>query len=270
MRNKTFENTLSRARKAVSPAISTVIITAVTVVLVVTASQFAYQTLDRQQGASELDTIEKSIIAFDDALRDIAWSRQGARSAHFTVNYGRLEVAPSTLPLMINVIEYPVSYSTSTGYLQYSISTDYVNYGNGYISYIFGDNRSVLPAGTASLGQALVKQEGGQVTVLLNYRVRAVLEGPATLVDSKLVNYVDILIISVYVPKRIQYSGDFDLVAKNLYVTTDSSGPYSLIGDTCTVSVDLCGAVSSVLVSLEPNSDEVVFNFITAKVQITT
>lgn len=264
-------NRFRNHKRAVSPAISTVIITAVTIVLVLVAGQFAYRSLDQQRGASEFETVQKSILAFDDALRDIAWNRQGARSTHFTVKYGLLEVIPNALPLTIDIAPYGVSYSTTTAYLQYSISTDCVNYGNGYKSYILGDNKTIIPAGTDSFGQALVKQESGRVNVLLSYRVRAVLEGPPMSVNSSLVNYVDILIIRIVVSGRIQYWGDFDLVAKNLYLTTDSYA-FDIIEPSCIISTSLSGAVSSIPISLDASSSQsqVVFNFITANVQITT
>lgn len=268
MKTKVSPNRPRKNRRAASPAISTMIITGVTVVLVLIASLYAYQNLNRQQGASEFETVQKSILAFDDALRDIAWSRQGARSAHFTVNYGLLEVLPFTSPLMINVANYGVSYSTSTGYLQYSISTDYVNFADGYKSYILGDEKSAIPAGTEGFGQALIQQQSRWVNVLLNFRVRAVLEGPPTLVNSSLVSYVDILVIKIIVPSRSQYHGDFDLAARNMYLTTDSRGPYLLNGTTCTILVNLRGTESSVPISVA-GSDQVVFNFITSNIQIT-
>ncbi|MBE0520382.1 hypothetical protein IBX35_05005, partial [Candidatus Bathyarchaeota archaeon] len=169
---------LRKNKKAASPAISMVIITAVTIVLVLVAGSYAYQTLERQQGASEFETVKKSILVFDDAVRDVAWDLGGSRSARFTINYGGLEIMPNNaekgLPLDVSVAEYPdARYSDYTGYIRYSISTNYITFGNGYESYILGDNRTVVSAGTENLGQALIKQESGQVIITLGYRVQA-------------------------------------------------------------------------------------------------
>ena len=264
---------LRKNRKAASPAISMVIITAVTIVLVIVAGNYAYQTLERQRGASEFETVKRSFLAFDDAVRDVAWDRGASRSARFTVNYGRLELIPNTLPLVINVTGYPdASYSTNTSYVRYRISTNYITFGDGYESYILGDSKTVVSASTEGFGRALIKQESGWVSILLNYRVRALREGPPTLVNSTLVNYVDILIIRINVTKWSMYMGDFDLVAKNIGITTVSRGPYPVTGNNCTVSVSLGGSSSSVLVSLVPNGTQaqVVFNFVIADVQIST
>jgi len=256
---------LRKNKKAASPAISMVIITAVTVVLVLVTGNYAYQVLERQRGASEFETVKKSILAFDDAVRDVAWDRGSSRSARFTANYGHLELVPDLLPLVINVTNYQnVSYSTNTGYVRYSISTNYITFGNGYESYILGDNKTVVSAGTESFGRALVKQEPGWVNIILNYRVRAV---RTSVVNG--VNYVDILIIRIDVTKLSMYTGDFDLVARNIGITTKSSGIYDVTGNNCTVSVSLGGQSSYVTIDLVPNG-EVVFNFVVAEVQVTT
>ena len=43
-----------------------VIITAVTAILVLVSGNYAYQVLERQQGASEFDAVRKSFLAFED------------------------------------------------------------------------------------------------------------------------------------------------------------------------------------------------------------
>ena len=266
-------NRLRKNRKAASPAISAVIITAVTVVLVLVAGSYAYQTLERQRGASEFETVKKSILAFDDAVRDVAWDRGSSRSARFTANYGHLELVSDLLPLVINVTDYQnVSYSTNTGCVRYSISTNYVTFGNGYESYILGDDKTVVSAGTESFGRALVKQESGWVNIFLNYRVRAMRTSVVNVSEGGQpvpVNYVDILIIRIMVTKGSMHTGDVDLVAKNMGITTNSSKLYNVNENKqCTVSVSLGGSSSSVIIGLVPG--KVVFNFVIADVQIST
>jgi len=208
-------------------------------------------------------------LSLDDAVRDVAWDRGGSRSARFTVNYGRLELVPNASLLVVNVTEYPnANYSTYTGYVQYKISTNYITFGDGYKSYILGDEKSVVSASTESFGQALIEQNSGWVTILLNYRVRA-LKASSVNVNGTIVNYVDILMIKIDVTKWWTYIGDFDLVARNMDITTKSYGPYNVIGNNCTVSVSLNGLSSSVTIDLV-REGTVVFNFVIADLQITT
>ena len=260
---------LGENKRAASPAISMVIITAVTAILVLVAGNYAYQVLERQQGASEFDAVRKSFLAFDDAVRDVAWDRGGSRSARFTISRGSLNVVLNT-SLVVNVAEYPsASYSTSTGYVQYGLSTSYVSFGEGYESYFLGDNHTVVSANAESFGRALVKQEFGKLSIIMGYRVRAFREGLTTLANSTQVNYVDILIVRINANVNASYVGDFDLTAKNTGLSTVSRGPYNVIsGNICSVSVGIGTATSSVILNLD--AQKVVFNFVIADVRIST
>ena len=76
---KKMEKSLRSNKLAASYAISAVVITASTIALVLVASTFAYQTLDQQRGKSEFNLVQKSLVNFDDAIRDVAWSLEGSR-----------------------------------------------------------------------------------------------------------------------------------------------------------------------------------------------
>ncbi|MBS7621155.1 hypothetical protein KEJ32_03450 [Candidatus Bathyarchaeota archaeon] len=268
MKSKRFE-LKERGKEAVSPAISMVIITAVTVVLVLVAGNYAYQVLERQRAASEFDTVKKSFITFDDAIRDIAWDISGARSARFTINYGVLEVMPANaikgLPINVTVINYPdAKYINFTGYLRYNLSIYYVTFGDGYKSYLFGDSRTVISKGTENFGTALVEQRSSWVSLTLYYRVK-VSRTSVVQVGSDIVNYVEILIIKITAARWSVYKGDIDLAARNKAITTISYGAYNA-GNNCTISVSIGGLNDIISVNLEPG--KVVFNFVITEVQV--
>lgn len=275
---KSLFNRLRKNKKAASPAISAVIITATTIVLVLVAGNYAYQVLERQRGASEFETVKKSILAFDDAVRDVAWDRGSSRSARFTINYGGLEIMPNNaekgLPLDVSVAEYPyANYSDYTGYIRYSISTNYVNMGSEYESYILGNNKTVV-SGTESFGQALIKQESGQVIITLGYRVHA-MKTSVVKVGNNTVNYVDILIIKITATKWSTYTGDFDLVARNVGINASlTRGPYYVNGELCNIKVHLGEPSWEIPIKLDRGNvsypGQVVFNFVIAEVQVTT
>ncbi len=264
-------NGIDRKDQAASPAISTVIITSVTVILVLVAGSYARQTLERQRGASEFEAAKKSIQTFDDAARDVAWDRGGFRSVPFTFEYGHLEVVPNAFPLQIDVIEYPSVQAgmQQTGYIRYRISTKYITLGAGYESYILGNNETVVSTGTESLGCALVTQESGRINTALKYRVRAMRTSIYNVSEGEeytLVNYVDILIVKITSSNRSIYTGEFDLVAQNKGINTTSYGPFLVNGNDCTISVSLGASSSSV--NLDLVDGKVVFNFIVANVEV--
>ncbi|MCW3985841.1 MAG: hypothetical protein NWE91_05465 [Candidatus Bathyarchaeota archaeon] len=261
-------------RRGVSYAISAVIMTATIIVLVLVTSTYTYQVLEQQRGAAEFAVAKKSILAFDDALENIAWKPQGARSARFTVNYGQLELVPD-MRLIVNVTGYEgANYSVSTGYVKYRTKTMYVNFGANYASYLLG-NDEIISNGTGSYGRALIEQNSGWVTLNLAYGVRAMKTYTINVTEGDqqvLVNYVDIWIISIEIAKWSTYIGDFDLIARCLNITTIPYGSlhgngYDVLEDKCNISVRLGdNALDTTLIQLD--GSKVVFNFVIATVRV--
>ena len=128
---KTQFRSIRKNRRAASPAVSMVIITAATVVLVLVSGTYALQVLERQQAASEFDTVQKSILAFDDAVRDIAWDRGASRSIRFTTNYGTMRILSNNKSINIKVQGTPLNYNFTTAVVKYSMQDIYASFGSG-------------------------------------------------------------------------------------------------------------------------------------------
>jgi len=256
----------------VSYTISAVIMTACTIILVIVASVYAYQVLEQQRGATEFNTAKKSVLAFNDAFENTAWKPKAVQSARFTLNYGQLELMPCTDPLIVNVSVGAFSNTTqySTGLVRYSTKTKYANFGEGYKSYILGDESLLVTGSMESYGRALIAQSWDCVNITLGYRVRAMRTSVIN-VTGILVNYVDIWIIKVVIRAHSFYIGDFDLKAKCLNVTTYTPPqcPIELpVPVNCTVSVRF-GSETPSSAPIALVAGEVVFNFVVAEVQVT-
>lgn len=258
----------------ISYAISAVIMTAVTIVLVIVASSYAYILLDQQRGAAEFEVAKESILAFDDALEHVAWQPDAAQSARFTISYGQLELIPGghseASDLVVNayvgtdVTDHP---SISTGFIRYSINNKYANFREGYRSYILGDGNLTVTSGTESLGRAVVEQTSGFVNITLDYRVR-VMKTSETKVNNVTVNYVNVWIIKLEIPKWSTYIHDFNLKARCHNVSTTAYGPYTVDGDV-KVTASLGAESSEVYITDLELGEKVVFNFIVAEVKVT-
>jgi hypothetical protein len=209
-------------KRAASPAVSMVIITAATVVMVMVASGFALSALTHQTAAAEFDTVQDSILAFDDAVRDVAWDLGGSRSVRFTTQYGNMRLIASDKTFTISG---PVNYEFTTSVVKYQMPYGYLSLGNGYSEYILGNSSTVVSSLTDSFAQVTVNQERDIASIALNYRVRVTTEGPATTVGTTSINYVDIMVIRLSCTSVAIGSGDFDLTAKNVDLTTESIGP---------------------------------------------
>ena len=268
---------LLRNNKAVSYTMSAVIITAVTVALVIATSVYAYQVLERQRGAAEFEVAKKSILAFNDALENVAWKPKSSRSVRFTIEYGSLKLMPDEVILNVSAIlgEEPAIplNSTSTRLVRYSIENRYVNFGEGQEPYILGDYNLIVTEGTESLGRALIEQESGWVTITLGYRTRA-MRASVIEVNGTDVNYVNVWIVKV-VGNWSTYIHTFDFKAKCLDVKTSALGPYTVAPsvDNCTICVQSGDESDSTVIPLDPgspgNPSKVVFNVIVAEVKIT-
>ncbi len=261
---------------------SALIMTVTTVSLVIAASFYAYQVLDQQRGSAEFQTAVKSILAFDDALENVALKTNGTLSSRFTVQYGELRIVPETssgantiqVHAVVGSSDYEL-YSGKSSVLSYYLKNAYVNFGEGYRSYILGDERALLVGSTGSYGRALVMQHSGWVNVTLDFRVRAMLTSRIfDSVRARYVNYVDVWVIRTEVHPSLSshsyyaYLNDFDLKARSLSVETTSKGPYVLpVSGNATLNVTVGKTASTSAFSMAPGED-VMFNVIVARVQV--
>ena len=273
-RLKTFP--FLRNNRAVSYAVSAIIITAVTATLALVAFFYAYQVLDRQRGMSEFEVMQKSFLAFDDALEDVAWKPGATRSTRFTAQYGYLQLIPSnktiSISATVNGVSKPLSNGTfpgKTGIVKYWLSTNYVSYDPNYESYILGNSSSVISGSAEGYGRSVIEQQTGWVTITLDYRVRTMRTAVIN-VNGTQTNYVDIWVIkvSMLVANAWSYIHDFDLQARTLSVRTASYSFNNVSNQTTSVSVQIgTDPAQQVPISLVvPGS--VVYNVVVADVQV--
>jgi len=264
---------LLRQNKAVSTAISALIITAVTATLVMVVAAYAYYVLDQQRGGAEFEVAKKSILAFDDALQDAAWKLDASRAARFKIDFGNLLLIPDAITLNVTATidssNYPLG-SISTGLIKYSISTQYVTFGANYTSYILGDSDLVVTDSTESLGRVFIEQESPSVYIILNYRVRA-MRTSVIQVNNITVNYVSVWLIRVVTNSASHYN-DFDLKAKSFSIQTNTTGPYAVTGaGYCTISVESESepvSPSNPPANIWLDEGKVVFSVIVAEVRV--
>ena len=259
---------LLRQNKAVSTAISALIITAVTATLVMAVAAYAYYVLEQQRGGAEFEVAKKSILAFDDALQDAAWKLNASRAVRFKIGFGNLLLIPDAITLNVTATIDSSDYtleSISTGIIKYSISTQHVSFGENYKSYILGDSDLVVTDSAESLGRVFIEQESPSVNVILNYRVR-VMRTSYLNVNGTMVNYVSVWLIRV-VTDSASHINDFDLKARSVSIETNTIGPYDVAGaGNCTISVESDSESSSATISLDPG--KVVFSVIVAEVKV--
>lgn len=222
MKEKLSRRKIIKEKKAASPAISMVIITAATVVLVLVAGSFATTVLDRQQAATEFNSLQKSILALDDAIRDVAWKEGASRSIRFTTSRGSFQPISTTKSVQIDFDGNLVGDPIQTSVIKYFMSDSYITLESAQ-SYILGNADPAVSSISDSLGQVSLTHESGFASISLGYRLRVSNEGNYKFgpgpEDS--VNYVNIMIIELSCANLTGATGDFNMVARNMGVTTD-------------------------------------------------
>jgi len=266
---------LFRNNRALSYTVSALLITGTTISLVLVASIYAYQILEQQRGLSEFEVAKKSILAFNDALENVAWKPGASRSTRFTIQYGYLQLVPSLNSISINATVNGSTQSLSngtfpglTGVIKYWLGTKYISFDPTYESYILGNSSSVISGSTDSYGRAVIRQQPEWVTITLDYRVRAMRTSVID-VNSTKTNYVDIWVIKLkmLVPHEWSYINDLDLKAKCLSVRT-ASYRFSVSNPTSIVSVKIgtASVYQAPITLVVPG--QVVFNVVVAEVQV--
>ena len=262
-------------KSGVSYSISSVVITATTVVLVLVASNFAYQSLERQRGTAEFNLVSNLLETYDDAVQDIAWSIKGSRNTRFSIDYGTLALFPHNGSQGLNIdLDVVVDGNTiftrtfPTGYLEYSIPTQFVSFSQREPFYLIGDAEVIATDGTDSLGRILVSHSSEWVSAVVSYRVR-VMETSAITIGDELVSYVNLWVIKLRIPEFSANYGDFDLTtnAYNLDTITyeTSTGTY----DDFTLGVKFGDEpYSQKTIELREISDRIVFNVIVSEVEV--
>ncbi|HKZ93525.1 MAG TPA: hypothetical protein VJ249_02940 [Candidatus Bathyarchaeia archaeon] len=262
--------------RAASYTLSAMIMTAVTVALVLAAFIYAYQMLDQQRGISEWEVAKKSILAYNDALENVAWKPGATRSARFAAQYGYLQLIPNansiTISATVNGVARSLSNATypgMTGIVKYWLSTDYVSFDPNYESYILGNSSSLISSSSDGYGRAVIRQQPGMVSMTLDYRIRA-MRTSVILVNGTQTNYVDIWVIklSMLVPSAWSYVNEFDLQAKTLSVTTASHRFTGVTNQTSVVSVQIGSAPASQVPVTLTVPGTVVYNVVVANVQV--
>lgn len=151
MKNILFNQTRGKLRKgnrAVSPAISTVIMTAALVVLVFVASSYASNILNLQIAGDEFGANKQFMQSTGLQIDDVAWTIGRTETVHFTAKSGQVAFVPNVLNYTFEIYNgssWQTIYNSTTGMVLFNMPVNAYSLGNGYFSRIIpADNGSIL------------------------------------------------------------------------------------------------------------------------------
>ncbi len=134
---------LRNDKKAISPAISTVIMTAALVVLVFVAMNYANSTLTSSMAGDEFSTSKQFMQSAGVQIDNVAWTIGRTETVDFTAKYGQVTFVPNVINYTFEInngSSWQTVYNSTTGMIMYKIPVSSYNLGNNYFSRIVPSN----------------------------------------------------------------------------------------------------------------------------------
>jgi len=140
--------TLLNNNQAVSPAISTVIMTAALVVLVIVAMNYANSSLGLQLAADEFGANKQFMQSASLQIDNVAWTIGRTETVDYTAKFGQVTFNSSVINYTFEIYNgssWQTLYNCTTGMLLYNMPVKAYSLGNNYFSRIIpSSNGSIL------------------------------------------------------------------------------------------------------------------------------
>ena len=145
---------LRKDKRAVSPAISTVILTAAVVVMILVAMGFANTFLDARMAENEFSTNKQFMLTTGLQIDDIAWTIGRTQTVRYSSRFGNMKFQSSALNYTFEVyngIGWEVLFSNVTGMILFNIPVSTYSITNNYFERISpASNGSFLQQGPSA------------------------------------------------------------------------------------------------------------------------
>ncbi|HMK94996.1 MAG TPA: hypothetical protein VK536_06290 [Candidatus Limnocylindrales bacterium] len=154
MFSKSRKKTWQKNKRAITPAISTIIMTAALVVLVLIAADFADNELTLQMAEGEFSSSKDFMQSTGTQIDNVAWTIGRTETVDYTAKYGQVAFAPKVLTYTFKIYDNSVllnTYNFTTGMILYNMPASTYSIGNNYFSRIIPlDSNSFLQSGVSS------------------------------------------------------------------------------------------------------------------------
>ena len=147
-------NKSDRRDKAVSPAISTVILTSIIIVLMIVALAFANNLLASKIAESDFNSAKQFMHTIGLQVDDVAWTIGRTETVRYSSRYGQMQLLPQALKYTIQYQNesggpYPlVSYEV--GILLFNIPVSQYSLPDDYYEQIFPSSNAFIQTGASA------------------------------------------------------------------------------------------------------------------------
>jgi hypothetical protein len=144
-----------RDKKALSPAISTVIMTSAVVVMILVAMSFANTMIDSRLAENEFSANKQFMLTTALQIDDVAWTIGRTQTVRYSSSVGNIRSENATLRYTFEVDYGTGSFDTlfaqETGIILFNIPVSSYSLGNGYFQRISTSaNGSIIQAGASA------------------------------------------------------------------------------------------------------------------------
>jgi hypothetical protein len=168
---------LRKNQKAVSPAVSSVILTSAIIVMLLITVTFANNYLNARVAENEFSTMQQLMQTVGLQIDDVAWIIGRTQTMHYASKYGSVGVQSPALNYSIYSGGSLVA-TFSVGVILFNIPVSDYSLGNGYFKQIFPASRSFLqqnasaPVSRLLITEKLPMHDGSYVRIVLAPIVR--------------------------------------------------------------------------------------------------
>jgi hypothetical protein len=147
---------LRKDKKAITPAISTVIMTSVIVVMVLVALSYANNYLILQMAGGEFSSDQNFMVSTGLQIDAVAWNIGATQTVQYTTRDAQVTFVPAILNYIFEIstnngASYQTAYNCTTGMVLVNMPLTYYTLGNNYFSRIFpSSSGSILQWNTSA------------------------------------------------------------------------------------------------------------------------
>jgi hypothetical protein len=152
-RNPQAKRRMLNNKKAASPAISTIIMTAATIVLVLVAMGYSNDFLGKRMAENEFSANRQFMLTTALQVDDMAWTIGRTQTVRYTSSYGTMKFQTAALNYTFEVYDgsdWTTVFSNVTGMILFNMPVASYSMGNGYFERIYPSNSSFLMEGASA------------------------------------------------------------------------------------------------------------------------
>jgi len=165
MKTRNNHYSLRRDTRAVSPAISTVVLTAAGIVMILIAMSYANNILSLKMAQNEYSTNKQFMQTTAQQIDDIAWTVGRTQTVSFTNKYGNVQFQAAALNYTFRIHTSSgwenLTISGKTGIILYNMPVGSYSLGNNYFQRLPSNLSSsfLLSGSTAPISQVICEQK---------------------------------------------------------------------------------------------------------------